>query len=157
MSRDFMQRPCPHSACPQPWAPLGPWPPGWPPVTHLRRSCTFCLPTSSLTHCWLLQPPSAGCSEPLWSAQTVPQLPAAQITSLQTHLGQLSLLDKLNPEEGWPGGACPGQERTHGVHYSRGPAPCARIPERCNCVGRGSGGVCLPDSLLYVMYVYVYL
>ena len=45
-------------------------------------------------------PPSA---EPLWSAQTVPQLPAAQITSLQTHLRQLSLLDKLNPEEGWAG------------------------------------------------------
>lgn len=156
-----MQRPCPHSACPQPWAPLGPWPPGWPPgwppVTHLHRSCTFCLPTSSLTHCSLLQPPSAGCSEPLWSVQTVPQLPVAQIASRQTHLRQLSLLDKLNPEEGWAGRACPGQERTHGAHYSRGPAPCARIPKRCNCVGRGSGGVCLPDSLLYVMYVYVYL
>lgn len=100
MSRDFMQRPCPHSACPQPWVPLGPGPqmaPGYttPPLLHI-------LPSHQQPHSPLAvaPPPSA---ELLWSAQTVPQLPAAQITSLQTHLRQLSLLDKLNPEEGWAG------------------------------------------------------
>lgn len=49
-SRDFMQGPLHHSACPQPWAPQGPWPLARPLVMRLHRSCTSCPPTSSLTH-----------------------------------------------------------------------------------------------------------
>lgn len=56
-------------------------------------------------------------SEWLRSAQPA-QLPAAQVASLQTCLRQLSILDKLNPEElGGQGGAYPGQESAHRARH----------------------------------------
>ena len=75
-------------------------------------------------------------SEWLQSAQPA-QHTAAQVASLQTCLRQLSILDKLKPEAGW---ASPGQEKTHGAHFSGSPAPFPRIPETCNCVSRASVG-----------------
>lgn len=48
-SRDFIQGLHHLSACPLPWAPLGPWLLVRPPATHLPRSCTSCRPTSSPT------------------------------------------------------------------------------------------------------------
>ena len=50
ISRDFMQGLLHHSAYPQPWVPLGPWPLEQLLVMHPHHSCISCLPTSSLTH-----------------------------------------------------------------------------------------------------------
>ncbi|XP_060234018.1 ubiquitin-associated protein 2 isoform X5 [Meriones unguiculatus] len=72
-----------------------------PPTTGCsgERSHGGSLPTLGLGFCSSLYSlVSSSSSEWLWSAQPA-QLPAAQVSSLQGHLQQLSILDKLDPKK----------------------------------------------------------
>lgn len=150
-----MQGPLHRSACPRPWAPPGPWLLAQLLVMRPHRSCTSCLPTSSLTHsCYTttcrrtlrVAPVSAASPAPCSPSRKPPNLPTATL-----HTGQ------TEPRRGvgW-GGAYSGQERTHGAHFSRSPAPFPRVPETCNCVSRASVGS-LPPRLAVVCSVFMYV
>lgn len=94
-------------------------------------------------------------SEWLGSAQPA-QLPAAQVTSLQTYLRQLSILDKLNPEErGGLGQGLPWAGYTTWSPFLGAQHPFLEF-ETCNCVSRASVGS-LPPRLAIVCNVFMYV
>lgn len=149
-----MQEPLHLSACPQPWAPLDPWPRERPLAMRPHHSCTFCQPTSSptpscCTTTFRRMPRvarvSAASPAPCSPSLKPPNLPTATLHTGQTKSGR----------EGRAGARLILGRREHTSTYLGAQCPSLEFPRHVSAMPLW--GACLPDWLLYVMYLCMYL
>lgn len=138
------------SACPQPWALLGPWPLERPLAMRPHPSCTSCQPTSSPTHscCTITfrRMPRAAQVPEASLAPCSPNLKLPNLPTATLHTGQ------TKPRREW-GRAYPWQERTPRSTFLRAHCP----GDMYHSSAKPLWGACLPEWLLYVMYLCMYL